>query len=327
MPYDVVTVGSATRDVFMRVKDMVVIRSRRFHTGAAECIPLGSKLSITEIVYTVGGSAANTAVTFARQKCKTACVARVGDDLRGREIERALAHEGIDTRFIRMDKTRMSAYSVVLLSKSGERSILVYRGAGTALQRRDVPSDAFRTKWFYVTHLGGDSASVFPWLVRKARSQRIKIAANPGTSQLTLPHKTILPLLKAIDILIVNREEASTLTKIPYVRHDEIFKRLDTWVKGLVVMTDGPNGVTVSDGTRRWHAGILRERRRVDRTGAGDAFGSGFIAALAHGKNVSHAIELGSANATSILEHIGAQSGILRKRDSIFRWGKLNITS
>lgn len=326
MPYDVITIGSATRDVFIKTKGMVVIRNSQFKTGVAECIPLGAKVAISDIVYTVGGSAANTAVTFARQGLKTACITRVGKDLRGDEIVRLLAKETIATDFIRKDPEHMTAYSIVLLSDAGERSILVYRGAGEYLQKRDIPRDVFRAQWLYITHLGGKLASAFPWLLQQSRKYRIKVAVNPGITQLRMPRARIRPLLNAIDIFVLNREEASLLTGVSYQKPHAIFQKLDTWVKGLVVMTDGPRGVTVSDGKTRWHAGILRERKRIDRTGAGDAFGSAFVAAIARGKNVHHAIQLGSANATSILEHIGAQAGILRKKDSIFKWGKLRIT-
>src|SRR3989344_899111 len=97
MPYDIITIGSATRDVFMRARGLVVVKDPNFKTGAAECMALGSKMEIDEIFYTVGGSAANTAVTFARQGLSTACIARVGKDLRGEEIVRVLAQENVDT--------------------------------------------------------------------------------------------------------------------------------------------------------------------------------------------------------------------------------------
>ena len=323
--YDIVTIGSATRDVFMRARDLILVKDPRFKTGAGECLALGAKVEVSEIIYTVGGSAANTAVTFARQGLNTACITKVGNDLRGEEIIRQLGKENIDTHFITKDQKLMTAYSVVLLAPSGERSILVYRGAGETLNTEDVPKHALRTKWFYITHLGGKSTKMFPWLIRKAASRGIKIAVNPGSTQLRMAISRLKPLLNHIDVFILNREEASYLTKIPYHNSQGIFKKLDRWVKGLVVMTDGPNGLTVSDSKTKWHAGVLKERKLIDRTGAGDAFGSGFIAGFMKKKSVPYAIQFGSANATSKIERIGAQPGLLKKRDNILRWGKLKI--
>ena len=325
MAYDIVTIGSATRDVFMRAKDLMVIKDARFKTGAAECMTLGSKVEISEIFYTIGGSAANTAMTFVRQGLKTACITKVGKDIRGDEITRVLLRARIDTRFIKKDSRHMSPYSVVLLTSTGERSILVYRGAGEYLQGKDIPQSAFQAKWLYITHLGGKSAEAFPWLIHKAKKHNVKIAINPGATQLRMPPNKLRPLLSLIDALILNREEASYLTKIPFQKPHLIFEKLNRWVGGLIVMTDGPNGLVVSNGKYRWHAGILHEQKRIDRTGAGDAFGSGFIAGLSQGKDIPHAIQLGSANATSVLEYMGAQPGILYKHDSIYKWGRLKI--
>jgi len=91
-------------------------------------------------------------------------------------------------------------------------------------------------------------------------------------------------------------------------------------------MTDGPNGVMVSDGANIYQSGIFKDQKVVDRTGAGDAFGSGFVAGLAHKRencekglcrtdNIEYAIRLASANATSVVEQIGAKKGILTKEE------------
>ena len=324
--YDVITIGSITRDVFLRSKGILTIRSERFKTGAGECIPLGSKMEIDELAFTVGGSAANTAVTFARRGARTATVAKIGRDVRGEEMLRTLAKEGVVTRFIAKDPFRMSAYSVVILTPSGERAILTYRGAEKELAARDFPKSRLYARWFYLTHLSGKSAALFGTILRHAKAVGARVAVNPGKTQLRMPRHRLQPLLKLIDVFILNREEASYLTKVPYAREDAIFQKLDSWVPGIVAVTDGPGGVTVSDGSTRWSAGILKEKRHVDRTGAGDAFGSGFVTGLLERPgNIPYAIQLGSANATSVVEHIGAQEGILGKRDSILRWGRLRI--
>jgi sugar/nucleoside kinase (ribokinase family) len=61
-----------------------------------------------------------------------------------------------------------------------------------------------------------------------------------------------------------------------------------------------------------YQAGSYQKVKVVDRTGAGDAFGSGFVAALAKGLPIEDALTLGSANATSVVAQIGAKTGILK---------------
>jgi len=106
-----------------------------------------------------------------------------------------------------------------------------------------------------------------------------------------------------------------------------IFRKFDEIVPGIAVMTDGVKGVFVSNGKSIFRAGIFREKEILDRTGAGDAFGSGFVAGLLiHKEDIRKALLVASANATSVVEHIGAQKGILKReelKDS--RWNRFSI--
>jgi sugar/nucleoside kinase (ribokinase family) len=97
-------------------------------------------------------------------------------------------------------------------------------------------------------------------------------------------------------------------------------------IDGIAVMTDGARGAIVSDGRYIYRAGIFKEKKLVDRTGAGDAFGSGFVAGFILKKDIHFALRLASANATSVVEKIGAQAGILRRKDfNLARWQYLDL--
>lgn len=82
-------------------------------------------------------------------------------------------------------------------------------------------------------------------------------------------------------------------------------------------MTKGPEGVVVSDNTHIYRAGIPKSDM-IDRTGAGDAFGSAFTAGYIEKGNIGHAIQLATANATAVLQEIGAANGLLKKGE----WGE-----
>jgi len=124
-------------------------------------------------------------------------------------------------------------------------------------------------------------------------------------------------LLDKIDILIVNQEEASLLTQSDFKNEEEIFKKLDQLVKGIAVMTKGPEGVVVSDGKKIYSAGIPKSGL-VDRTGAGDAFSAAFVAGWIEKEDISYAIQLATANATSVVQKMGATNGLLKKGE----WGE-----
>ncbi len=166
--FDVIAIGTATRDAFLKSKDFVVIRDKRFVTGQGECLPLGSKIEIPEIVFTTGGGATNAAVTFARQGLRAACICKIGDDVSGETIRRELAKDKVYTGFIKISKELATAYSIIMIAPSGERTVLVHRGISEHLRKDEIPWPRLKAKWFYLAPLGGENAKIFEPLVRFA---------------------------------------------------------------------------------------------------------------------------------------------------------------
>lgn len=323
--YDIITIGSATRDVYLESKSLHLMKNDTFKTGEGICIPIGSKMNIESLHFTTGGSSINTAVTFAQQDFDTAVVCKIGNDFSGQAIIDRLEEVGVLTDFLIYDNQYLTAYSIIIHSQKGDRSILVYRGASSHLSVKEFNFNLLKkTKWIYVSHLGGESAELFEPLIKLAHEHGVKIALNPGSTQLTMG-AILAPTLNLVDILFVNQEEAAILTQEDFKKEDEIFKKLDKMVGGIAVMTKGPRGVSVSEGSIRWDASIVKEPEFIDRTGAGDAFSSGFTSAIMRGESVTNAIQLGTTNAAAVLGAWGANRGVLTKDDSPEKFGKLNI--
>jgi len=339
MMYDVFAIGSATRDGFFEGIPFVFVKDKKFRVGKGIALPFGGKIKVPKVTFTTGGGGTNTAATFSRQGFKTGCICRVGNDVSAEEIRRELEREGVDTKFFQIDKKTPSAYSVIFLTKSGERTILSYKGAGDNISEKEIPWNKIKTRWLYLNSLAGNR-SILEKAVNFTKKNKVFLAMNPGAGELNNLKKSP-QLLSYFDIFILNQEEASYLTGISYFKEKELFKKLDKLIEGLVVMTKGPKGLVVSDGKTLWRAGIYKEKRVADRTGAGDAFASGFVAAFAgkkivrignrsifNKKDIEKAIKLGSANATSVVEYIGAKTGILYKKDLVNkRWNKLAIAA
>ncbi len=312
MFYDVITFGSAIRDIFLEPQKFQVINRKKFITGKGLCFGLGLKIDVKDIYFFSGGGGTNTAATFVRQGFKTSYCGRVGDDIGGREIIGELKKLGIDCRFILKTKLKATNHSVVLSSSKTDRTILVYRGASELLGKKDIPWKKLKTKWFYLAPFSGELCKITQDIVNFARKNKIKVALNPGNSQLSLPLKTLKRILEKVDILILNQEEASSLTKIPYQKEKEIFKKIDEICPGVAVMTKGPEGVVVSDGKNIFEADASKVKV-VDRTGAGDSFGSGFVSGFIKKRgNIEYAIQMGIANANSCLKKWGAKEGLLK---------------
>ena len=327
MAHDIISIGSATRDALFRSKAFKIVESGEFVTGKGLALELGSKAAADEVFFGTGGAATNTAVTFARQGFKTAIIARVGNDVSGQAVADELEREKVDTKWLARDSRIPTAYSVILEHESGERSILAYRGANAALGAENIPWSDIPCAWLYLSSLSGDLAIVKGALESASRCNA-HVAWNPGGADLALGLDALAPYLKSVRIFLVNQEEAAKLTGIPYDDVSGIFKKFDELVSGIAVMTCGPEGVWASDGKTLWRAGIFPETAVADRTGAGDAFGSGFVSGfIRSGGDVAEALRLGSANATSKVEHQGAKGGLLMReefeRDT--RWRDLPI--
>jgi len=324
--YDVITIGSATRDIYLEGPAFIPIIDKSFETGAGICVNLGSKVDVTKMHLATGGSALNAAVTFARQSLKTALIAKLGRDEHAESVRRRLSEEGIADDFLHEHEKELTATSILIHSPDGERSIFVYRGASSHLtpEEVNVPDVLSRTKWIYMTHMAQESKEVFEAIMAGAKEAGVRVAINPGSTQLDMG-EALVPLLKNVSVLFVNQEEAATLTGVDYKDEAGVFAKLDEWVEGVVVMTKGKEGVAVSDGAKRYSAPTLPDAGLVDRTGAGDAFGSAFTSVIAKGGTIEEAIQLGSANATGVITQWGANQGLLGVDDSADKYGTLDI--
>lgn len=325
--FDVVTFGSATRDLFIRSKEFKTLKNKEFITGQGICFNLGSKIYLDDMLFTTGGGGTNAAATFAKQGFKTAYIGRIGKDSGGRAIKEELKDLRV-VSFISEDNKLKTAYSIIISVSQKERTILVYNGACHYLSVKDVPFVKLKAKWFYIAGLSGKSAQVLLPIIDFVKKNKIKVVLNPGAAQLNLGLNGLKNILNTVDVLILNQEEGAKLAELPFEKEKEIFKKLDKFVRGIVVMTKGPKGVVVSDGKCVYSAGTFKEKRYVDRTGAGDAFGSGFVSGLIRTNKIEEAIKLGSANGTAVVEELGAKNGLLTKLrfEKESRWGKFKIT-
>ncbi len=297
--------GAASQDVFLSGHEIV---STKDESGAlVEAFPLGAKINIENAVFNTGGGATNAAVTFARQRIEASFIGKIGHDAAGVAVMSELDNDHVDTSGVLYDPTLGTQYSTVLLANTGERSILIYRGAAhthTAKDYEDV--DFSQYDWLYVSSFAG-AMDALDVIFTRAKELGIKIAFNPGQGELDEIDR-LRPLLEDVDVLLVNKDEAKLIVE---GESSEELARHGTNLVPVVVISDGPNGVTATDGKTIIEAGMYEDVPVVDRTGAGDAFGSGFVSQWSQGKSLKDSIVFASANSTSVVRSIGAKTGIL----------------
>lgn len=300
--------GAAVQDVFLSHSDeFKPVSDKSVHEQFMR-LELGAKADVNNIDFSTGGGATNAAVTFARQGLGSMFMGTVGRDPAAQAILDVLDEEAVDTTHVSYSDRYNTGYSVLLLAPNGERTILTYRGASTHYDSKNFDIKDIDVDWLYVSSMAG-SMAVLDKVFATAKDQGIKIMFNPGKGELKQTAK-LKSLLEDVDVLAVNREEMSTLVEGSEL--EELVRHGSNLVP-VVIVSDGPNGVIASDGRTIVRAGMYEDVKVIDRTGAGDAFGSGFLSQWALGKSLKDSIIFASANSTSVVSKIGAKTGILKK--------------
>ena len=132
---------------------------------------------------------------------------------------------------------------------------------------------------------------------------------NPAGPELADPAK-LKTILEDVDVLCCNKEEMAML--VAGATCEELALHALNYVP-VAIVSDGPNGVVATDGKTIVRAGMYEDVPVMDRTGAGDAFASGFLSQWSQGKSLKESILFASANSTSVVTKIGAKAGILHK--------------
>ncbi len=309
----IVSLGSALQDIYIVDHDDLVPTTIG-DTAIFGKVLVGSKVDIDRISYEVGGGGVNSAITFARNGHEAVFMGNISRDPAGTAIVKALDREGIDTSYVNFLERKTTGTSIVLLdSKSGERTILTCRGASEQFgnfSEKDL--DLISPDWLYVTTLRGDMDTLKRFF-KYAHNKGIKIMFNPGVRELENPRE-VLRLLEYVDVLNVNKSEAAKL--VPGTMLIEFLYHLAGYVNTIII-TDGGMGGIAGNGSEIYQFGIYEDVKMKDATGAGDAFGSGFLAKFAAGRSFRNSLVFASANATSVITKLGANSGILTGHEDL----------
>ncbi|MBC7512483.1 carbohydrate kinase family protein [Candidatus Saccharibacteria bacterium] len=302
----ILSIGAAVQDVFLSHSDeFKPVTDKSLHEQVMQ-LEMGAKADVNNIDFSTGGGATNAAVTFTRQGLHAIFMGTIGHDPAGQAVLDDLDKEGVDTRLVSYSKNLNTGYSVLLLAPNGERTILTYRGASTHYDKHHFNMKDVDADWLYVSSMAG-SMDVIAAIFDQSKAKGIKTFFNPGKGELKQPAK-LKSLLEDVDVLSVNRDEAALI--VEGTDSEELARHLLHYVS-VAIVSDGPNGVVATDGKTVVRAGMYEDVKVIDRTGAGDAFGSGFLSQWAKGESLKDSVVFASANSTSVVTKIGAKVGIL----------------
>lgn len=338
----ILTIGSSMRDIFMEYEG---VETLHLHTNEEDlsyvCMRAGRKIEIQKLMYYCGGGATNSAVSFARAGFDVTILCKIGTDQAGELVLKTLKDENINTENIIRTDTAPTGNSFIIPGPQGNSAVLVDRGANTTLTESELPEKTIADiDQLYITSLSGTTASLLIPITTIAKKYNKPVAANPGTSQLHAGAEYLKKALSAIDILILNSYEAELLmtsltivlppTEINHY-HDEslpellkkplgsattcftlaqFFTHVHACGPRIIVVTNGAEGIYASDmQSIYFHPSI--PIKIASSIGAGDAFGSCFVARLCNNKSIEDALRAGVINSASVIQQLGTQTGLL----------------
>lgn len=308
---DLLSIGDANLDAFIVPSESESLCD----INTKECLiafSYADKIPVKSLEFSVGGNASNNAVGTKRLGVNSGVVLTLGDDSTGIQIIEKLKAENVDLTYCIQQPSTLSNFNVAV-TYTGERTIFTYH----APRSYEFPVQLPRVPWVYLTSMGESYRPFYnhitEWLVR---NPEVKMAFNPGSWQLRGGIKEIGNVMKLAHLVFVNKQEAEKLTG--YEAKDKVTKELLMALSGLgpqiSVITDGGNGAYLFDGHKFLSCGIM-PMDAYERTGAGDAFGSGFLAGIIKGKTVEEALVWGTVNSASVIGYVGAQKGLLKEGD------------
>ncbi len=325
---DVITIGSATMDVFVESDDANIVSVyTKNKKSEFMSYPYGSKVEITDFASKVGGGGVNTACNFANLGLKTGAIFKIGDDIYSEGILESFRERNVDLSNIIQDPAISTGFSIILVSFQGDRTVLAHRGANAQIKKADINFDAIKNaKLLYIAPLNGDSTKVLDYIVSFAKDNNVKVCFNAGTSSIKRGFNYIKKILENAHIVVMNKEEASMATQIqvrPDTREEkfseelihpdvkEMFNKLKVNDYQVIVITDGGKGAYAFDGHKYYYCPVF-EGPVVSTLGAGDAFASTFCAALGRTKaDIGKALMYASVNSAGVVSEFGATQGLL----------------
>lgn len=297
------TIGDIKLDTFIQIEAANVFCELNM-PACQLCIEHGKKIPVQDVQTQIAGSAPNVAVGIAKMGKKAGVYSLMGEDILHTVALDFLQKQHVDTSLVRAQKGKTTPFAAVLNFK-GESTQLVANEPNEYC----IPTDIVETQWIHVSELGGDYDCLFTELLSyKKEHPDVRISFNPGVIQIKDRSNAFLTLLPACEVVFVNRAEARDIAQ-----QDGDISTLLQAIHALgphyVVITDGREGAYAYDGEHMYYAPMF-PGERVEATGAGDAFATGFLGAMLHGKTHDEALAWGSANAAQVVQFIGPTAGL-----------------
>lgn len=333
--FDILCFGSITLDIFVTPDSTevdIVSRGDDDHF----CFPVGEKIQVHETHRAPGGGAANTSIGFAKLGLQSAAMGFVGHDDIGSLIRKSLDTCHVSTNLLIPSRCNTSSFSFVLNTEDGRRTIFHYRNCQEDFDPAHL-LQAPAARAIYMGHQYGQSEDMLAALPEWKEKNDGLIAWNPGKTQFKQGLKAFMHIFPCIDMLLLNVEEAEQFTgleasyvnkadatsdiigeNVPLPTEYKVDQIADVRPLAQEFLKAGVPTVIITDSKRGAQAFTQDNTHLyiptydveiVSTLGAGDSFSVGMVAAALYGKPLAEQLIWGATNASSVIQHMGAQAG------------------
>jgi len=325
----VFTIGSATMDVFVECDSANIVSvCKQEGSTSFMSYPYGSKVDMSSFATNVGGGGVNTAMNFSNLGFDTTPIVKIGKDIYSEGILAQFKNGNLNMDCVVSDPKISTGFSIILVSFQGDRTVLAHRGANGLMTLDDIDFDKLKqAKWLYIAPLNGESNKILEPLVNFAKENDIIVCFNAGTTSIKQGFEYIKNILKTVNIVVMNKEEASMCTGIT-VRPDtktikysneiihpdikEMLVKLKVKDYQMIVITDGGDGSYSYNGDAFYYCPVFSSDV-VSTLGAGDAYASTLCAALkTTNLDIETSMKWASVESASVVSKFGATEGLIK---------------
>ncbi|OGH11190.1 MAG: hypothetical protein A2857_04285 [Candidatus Levybacteria bacterium RIFCSPHIGHO2_01_FULL_36_15] len=303
----ILVVGSSVIDLFIEIEDKNHIEfiKNKIQLTSGDKIPIDIK------TLTIGGDGANVSVGLSLLERQTTFYTYFGNDIFSKEIEEAINKKGVK---LMAQKNEEGKSSLSLVFNIGNDRIIFShhekRNHIFNYQENSLPD------FIYLTSVGDYWQEAYKSVLEFAKKNGIPLGLTPGTHQFEAPTDILLEIIKTSKIVLVNREEAAKILSWKNVFEPDIKDLMSEFKKlgpQIISVTDGAQGASCLDETNNYYYIKPFQEKILEKTGAGDAYTSGFLSAYFNNLSINECMKWGSLNSNSVMQKVGAQEGLLTK--------------
>ena len=302
-------IGNALVDILVHIDNDDILNRLGLQKGGMEMIDAQRKREILEVIsdmpqtLATGGSTSNTIHGLARLGAQAGYIGKVGNDKLGKLFREECNRFGVIPHLINSEED--TGVAITFISPNAERTFATYLGAAATMQPEQVDAQIFDN--YDIIHIEGYlifNHDLILDVCKKAKAHGLMISMDMASYNLIESNLDFVKMLLRdyVDIIFANEEEAKAFAGVENVEALHVLSESCP----IAIVKVGKDGSYIKmNGEVTAIAPV--EAQRVDTTGAGDIYASGFLYGYINGYNALKSGNLASYLSSRLIEYVGAK--------------------